>query len=32
MPEETKHGVECTEFEALLSEALDTDFRDMKAG
>ena len=28
MPEETKHGVECSEFEALLSDALDTDFRD----
>jgi hypothetical protein len=28
MPEETKHGVECAEFEALLSDALDTDFRD----
>jgi len=25
MPEETKHGVECTEFEALLSDALDGD-------
>jgi hypothetical protein len=25
MPEETKHGIECTEFEALLSEALDGD-------
>ncbi len=28
MPEETKHGIECAEFEALLSDALDTDFRD----
>jgi hypothetical protein len=28
MPEETKHGVECAEFEALLSDVLDTDFRD----
>jgi hypothetical protein len=28
MPEETKHGVECAEFEALLSDALDGDFRD----
>ncbi len=28
MPEEPKHGVECSEFEALLSDALDTDFRD----
>jgi hypothetical protein len=28
MPEETKHGVECSEFEALLSDALDGDFRD----
>ncbi len=27
MPEETKHGVECTEFEALLSDALDGDGR-----
>ena len=25
MPEETKHGIECAEFEALLSEALDGD-------
>ena len=25
MPEETKHGMECTEFEALLSEAMDGD-------
>jgi len=25
MPEETKHGIECTEFETLLSEALDGD-------
>ena len=25
MPEETKHGMECTEFEALLSEAMDRD-------
>jgi hypothetical protein len=25
MPEETKHGVECAEFEALLSDALDGD-------
>src|SRR6266853_437715 len=25
MPGETKHGIECTEFEALLSEALDGD-------
>lgn len=25
MPEETKHGVECTEFEALLSDVLDGD-------
>ena len=23
MPEETKHGVECTEFEALLSDAIE---------
>ncbi|MBZ5614419.1 MAG: zf-HC2 domain-containing protein [Acidobacteriia bacterium] len=27
MPEETKHGVECTEFEALLSDALDGEGR-----
>jgi hypothetical protein len=27
MPEETKHGIECTEFEALLSEALDGEGR-----
>ena len=26
MPEETKHGIECAEFETLLSEALDRDF------
>jgi hypothetical protein len=25
MPDETKHGIECTEFESLLSEALDGD-------
>jgi hypothetical protein len=25
MPEETKHGIECSEFEALLSEAIDGD-------
>ena len=25
MPEETKQGMECTEFEALVSEALDGD-------
>jgi hypothetical protein len=25
MPEETKHGIQCTEFEALLSEAMDGD-------
>lgn len=25
MPEETKHGMECTEFEALLSDAMDGD-------
>ena len=25
MPEETKHGIECTEFEALISEAMDGD-------
>ncbi len=25
MPEEIKHGMECTEFEALLSEAIDSD-------
>jgi hypothetical protein len=25
MPEETKHGMECSEFEALLSEAMDDD-------
>jgi len=25
MPGETKHGIECTEFEALLSDALDSD-------
>jgi len=28
MPEGTKHGVECAEFEALLSEALDLDLMD----
>src|SRR5450759_2064811 len=27
MPGETKHGIECTEFEALLSDALDGDGR-----
>jgi hypothetical protein len=27
MPEETKHGVECTEFEALLTDAMDGDGR-----
>jgi hypothetical protein len=27
MPDETKHGVECTEFEALLSDAIDGDGR-----
>ena len=31
MPEESKHGVECGEFEALLSDALDTDFRGNEA-
>jgi hypothetical protein len=28
MPGETKHGIECTEFEALLADALDNDFVD----
>lgn len=28
MPEETKHAMECAEFEALLSDALDGDFKD----
>ena len=27
MPGETKHGIECTEFEALLSDAMDGDGR-----
>ena len=31
MPEESKHGIECSEFEALLSDALDTDFRGNEA-
>ena len=30
MPEETKHGVECAEFEALLSEVIDRDALDGK--
>jgi hypothetical protein len=30
MPEETKHGVECAEFEALLSEVIDSDALDGK--
>ena len=28
MPEETKHGMECAEFEALVSDALDGDLKD----